>query len=54
IMHKGFRVAAARVESVLQDHPAVMAACVVGTPDDVAGENVKAFILLDEDARGVT
>lgn len=54
IKHKGFRVSASRVESVLQDHPAVVGACVVGTPNEVAGENVKAFVLLDEDARGVT
>ena len=54
IKHKGYRISAARVESVLQDHPTVVAACVVGTPDTVAGENVKAFVILKEDARGVT
>ena len=54
IKHKGYRVSAARVESVLQDHPTVVAACVVGTPDAMAGENVKAFVILKEDARGVT
>jgi long-chain acyl-CoA synthetase len=41
------------VESVLQDHPAVLAAAVVGTPNAEAGENVKAFVILDRDARGV-
>ncbi len=54
IKHKGYRVSAARVESVLQDHPAVVAACVVGVPDLVAGEQVKAFVILKEDVRGVT
>lgn len=54
IKHKGYRVSAARVESVLQDHPAVVAACVVGAPDPVAGERVKAFVILKQDARGVT
>ncbi len=54
IRHKAFKVSASRVESVLQDHPAVVAACVVGTPDAAAGENVKAFVILDEDARGVS
>ncbi len=54
IKHKGYRVSASRVESVIQDHPSVMAACVVGTPDSVAGENVKAFVILKEDARGIT
>ncbi len=54
IKHKGFRISASRVESVLQDHRAVKAAAVVGTPDPVAGENVKAFVILHEDTRGVT
>lgn len=54
IKHKGYRVSASRVESVLQDHPSVVAACVVGTPDPAAGENVKAFVILKEDARGIT
>jgi long-chain acyl-CoA synthetase len=54
IKHKGYRVSAARVESVLQDHPAVVAACVVGVPDSLAGEQVKAFVILKQDVRGVT
>jgi len=54
IKHKGYRVSAARVESVLQDHPAVVAACVVGVPDPVAGEQVKAFVILKQDVRGVS
>jgi long-chain acyl-CoA synthetase len=54
IKHKGYRVSAGRVESVLQDHPAVIAACVVGVPDPTAGEQVKAFVILKADVRGVT
>jgi long-chain acyl-CoA synthetase len=54
IKHKGYRVSAARVESVLQDHPAVVAACVVGVPDPIAGEQVKAFVIMKQDVRGVT
>jgi long-chain acyl-CoA synthetase len=54
IKHKGYRVSAARVESVLQDHSAVVAACVVGAPDAIAGEQVKAFVILKADVRGVT
>jgi long-chain acyl-CoA synthetase len=54
IKHKGYRVSAARVESVLQDHSAVVAACVVGVPDTKAGEQVKAFVILKADIRGVT
>jgi long-chain acyl-CoA synthetase len=54
IKHKGYRVAASKVESVLQDHLAVTAACVVGIPDDHVGERIKAFVVLREDVKGVT
>lgn len=54
IKHKGYRVAASRIEAVLQEHPAVIAACVVGIPDPNLGERIKAFVVLQEDVRGVT
>lgn len=54
IKHKGFRVAAAEIERVLQDHPAVLAACAVGVPDPAVGERVKAFVVLKEDVKGVS
>lgn len=54
IKHKGYRVAASKVETVLQDHPAVTASCVVGIPDPDAGERIKAFVVLREDIKGVT
>jgi long-chain acyl-CoA synthetase len=54
IKKRGYRVAAARVESVLQEHPAVVAACVVGVPDPEVGERVKAFVVLREGMRGVS
>ena len=54
IKHKAYRVAAAEVEAVLQDHPAVMAACVVGVPDSNVGERIKAFVVLKEGAKGVS
>jgi long-chain acyl-CoA synthetase len=53
IKHKGFRVSASEVEAVLQDHPTVIGACVVGVPDVKVGERIKAIIVLKEDARGV-
>ena len=53
IKHKGFRVAASEVEAVLQDHPTVIGACVVGVPDDKVGERIKAIVVLKEDTRGV-
>ncbi len=54
IKHKGFRVSASEVEAVLQDHPTVVGACVVGVADADAGERVKAIVVLKRDARGVT
>lgn len=54
IKKRGYRVAAARVESVLQEHPAVVASCVVGVPDEEVGERVKAFVVLKGGARGVS
>jgi len=53
IKHKGYRVSASEIEAVLQDHPAVIGACVVGVPDPKVGERVKAIVVLKEDARGV-
>jgi len=53
IKHKGFRISASEVEAILQDHPTVIGACVVGVPDPRVGERVKAIVVLKEDARGV-
>ena len=53
IKHKGYRVSASEIETVLQDHPTVIAACAVGVPDERVGERVKGIVVLKEDARGV-
>lgn len=53
IKHKGYRISASEVEAVLQDHPTVIGACVVGVPDKKVGERIKAIVVLKEDARGV-
>lgn len=53
IKHKGFRVSASEIESVLQDHEAVLEACAVGVADLKVGERIKAIVVLKEDARGV-
>ncbi len=53
IKHKGYRVSASEIEAVLQDHPTVINACVVGIPDEKVGERIKAIVVLKEDARGV-
>ena len=53
IKHKAYRVSASEIEAVLQDHPTVIGACVVGVPDPKVGERIKAIVVLKEDARGV-
>ncbi|NIO05682.1 MAG: AMP-binding protein [Proteobacteria bacterium] len=54
IKYKGYRVSASEIEAVLQDHPAVIAACVVGVPDARTGERIKGIVVLKDDARGVS
>ncbi len=53
IKYKAYRVSASEIEAVLQDHPTVIGACVVGVPDARVGERIKAMVVLKEDARGV-
>ena len=53
IKYKGYRISASEVEAVLQDHPAVIGACVIGVPDEATGERLKAIVVLKQDARGV-
>ena len=53
IKYKGYRISASEVEAVLQDHPAVVGACVIGVPDEATGERLKAIVVLKQDARGV-
>jgi long-chain acyl-CoA synthetase len=53
IKHKAYRVSASEVEAVLQDHPTVIGACVIGVQDQKVGERIKAIVVLKEDARGV-
>jgi long-chain acyl-CoA synthetase len=53
LKHKGYRVSASEVEAVLQDHPVVIGACVVGVPDRKVGERIKAIVVLKTDAKGV-
>jgi long-chain acyl-CoA synthetase len=54
IKYKGYRVSCSEIEATLQDHPAVVGACVVGIPDPKVGERIKAIVVLKEDVRGVS
>jgi long-chain acyl-CoA synthetase len=52
IKYKGLRVYAREVEEVLRDHPSINEVGVVGEPDPVVGQQVRAVIVLKGDARG--
>ena len=54
IKHKGYRVAASKVEGVLYKHDAVHECCAIGVPDEKVGEKIKAFVVLKASAKGVT
>lgn len=54
IKHKGYRVSSSEIESVLQEHPAVIGSCVVGVEDPKVGERIKAYVVLKEDVKGIT
>ena len=51
IKYKGFPIAPAELEAVIQSHPAVADAAVVPSPDEDAGEVPKAFVVLRPNAR---
>ena len=48
IIMAGYRIGPFDVESVLVTHPAVSEAAVIGTPDDIRGEVLEAFVVLRE------
>lgn len=48
----GYNVWPTEVESALYDHPAVQQACVVGVPDPRKGEEIKAFVILNDGFEG--
>jgi acetyl-CoA synthetase len=50
ISSAGYRIGPAEIEACLLGHPAVAACAVVGVPDELRGERVKAFIVPAADA----
>ena len=44
----GHRIGTMEVESAIVEHPDVVEAAVIGKPDDVKGERIKAFVILKE------
>ncbi len=52
IKYKGYSVFARHVEEVLYKHPQIKAAGVVGVPDPKVGQYIKAYVVLEGEARG--
>ena len=52
IKYKGYSVFARHVEEVLYNHPQIKAAGVVGVPDPKVGHFIKAYVVLQSEARG--
>ena len=52
IKFKGYSVFARHVEEVLYNHPQIKAAGVVGVPDPAVGHAIKAYVVLQSEARG--
>jgi acetyl-CoA synthetase len=46
IKRAGYRLGSMEIESALVSHPSVAEAAVVGKPDEVRGESIKAFVIL--------
>jgi acetyl-CoA synthetase len=42
----GHRISTTEIESALVSHPAVAEAAVVGSPDQITGESINAFVIL--------
>lgn len=53
IKHKGYRVAASKVDNVLQEHTAVMASSTIGVSDPVVGQRIKSYVVIKDDIKGV-
>ncbi len=52
ILCAGYRIGPFEVESVLIKHPAVVEAAVIGVPDELRGETIKAFVALKQGLNG--
>lgn len=52
IKYKGYRILPAEVEDGLYEHPSVLECAVIGIPEEVVGETIKAFIKLKPEYTG--
>jgi len=52
IKYKGYSVFAREIEEVLTSHPKIKDAAVIGVPNPKVGQDIKAVIVLESEARG--
>ncbi|MEA3437795.1 MAG: AMP-binding protein [Thermodesulfobacteriota bacterium] len=52
IIASAYNIAPSEVEAILMQNPSIREAAVIGVPDDYRGETVKAFVVLEKDAKG--
>ncbi|MDR0334354.1 MAG: AMP-binding protein [Methanomassiliicoccaceae archaeon] len=51
IISSGYNIYPSQIENVLDSHPFVQSSCVIGVPDEIRIQSVKAFIVLRGDVR---
>jgi len=54
IIRGGFNVYPREIEEVLNEHAAVSLAAVIGIPDEESGEEIKAYIVLEDGVDGIS
>ncbi len=52
IKYKGYRILPFEIENTLYEHPDILEAAVIGIPDDIVGEKIKAFVKLKPESKG--
>jgi len=52
IKYKGHSVYPREIEEILYEHPAVQECAVIGVPDPIKGEDIKAFVILKKESKG--
>ena len=52
IKSSGYNIYPSQIENVLDSHPLVQCSCVIGVPDDIKIQSVKAFVVLKNGVKG--
>jgi len=51
IISSGYNIYPSQIENVLDAHPYVQSSCVIGVPDEIRIQSVKAFVVLRDDVK---